>query len=145
MDTRIALSVPDQLIAAVDEWRRVQPDIPGRSEAIRRLIELGVAFDALLNSSEVQGSDLPSINPRGDIDEDQAQVLDFILETITDHRDRQSNGPSSSWNSPVTSDVLRRPLTRLMSVSSDLVGVRTPQDPPDPNRPRQPTPKRPKK
>lgn len=42
MDTRIALSMPDDLIAAVDEWRRYQPDIPGRSEALRRLIEHGL-------------------------------------------------------------------------------------------------------
>ncbi len=28
-----------ELIAAVDEWRRKQPDLPTRPEAMRRLIE----------------------------------------------------------------------------------------------------------
>jgi hypothetical protein len=26
----------------LDNWRREQPEIPGRSEAIRRLVELGL-------------------------------------------------------------------------------------------------------
>jgi hypothetical protein len=26
----------------IDRWRRGQPDMPGRSEAIRRLVELGL-------------------------------------------------------------------------------------------------------
>jgi hypothetical protein len=29
-------------IVALDEWRRAQPDIPGRPEAIRRLVEIGL-------------------------------------------------------------------------------------------------------
>jgi hypothetical protein len=29
--------LPDQL-AALDDWRRTQPDLPGRPEAIRRLL-----------------------------------------------------------------------------------------------------------
>lgn len=33
-------------IAAVDEWRRTQSDLPGRPEAIRRLIDLGLKADA---------------------------------------------------------------------------------------------------
>jgi hypothetical protein len=28
-----------QLVAAIDEWRREQPDLPNRPEAMRRLIE----------------------------------------------------------------------------------------------------------
>lgn len=33
--------VPDQ-IDTLDEWRRKQPDLPGRPEAIRRLIALAL-------------------------------------------------------------------------------------------------------
>jgi hypothetical protein len=33
---------PEQL-KALDEWRRKEEDIPGRPEAIRRLVELGLA------------------------------------------------------------------------------------------------------
>jgi hypothetical protein len=29
------------MIAAIDKWRRRQPDMPNASEAIRRLVELG--------------------------------------------------------------------------------------------------------
>ena len=32
----------DDWMHQVDEWRRVQPDIPGRAEAIRRLVEIGL-------------------------------------------------------------------------------------------------------
>jgi hypothetical protein len=30
------------MIRAIDEWRRRQPDLPTRSEAIRRLIEIAL-------------------------------------------------------------------------------------------------------
>jgi hypothetical protein len=29
-------------LAAIDEWRRHQPDLPIRADAIRRLVELGL-------------------------------------------------------------------------------------------------------
>jgi len=29
-------------VGAIDEWRRRQTDLPSRSEAIRRLVELGL-------------------------------------------------------------------------------------------------------
>jgi metal-responsive CopG/Arc/MetJ family transcriptional regulator len=40
---RVALLVPKALIAKVDRWRRHQEDVPNQSEAIRRLIEAGLA------------------------------------------------------------------------------------------------------
>jgi hypothetical protein len=36
------MRVSDEFIAKIDEWRRLQPDIPGRTEAIRRLVEIGL-------------------------------------------------------------------------------------------------------
>lgn len=33
----------EEFLNTVDEWRRKQADIPGRSEAIRRLVELAAA------------------------------------------------------------------------------------------------------
>jgi len=30
-------------LTAIDDWRRRQPDLPARGEAIRRLVELGLA------------------------------------------------------------------------------------------------------
>ena len=39
---RIALMAPIALIAKIDTWRRHQSDVPNLSEAIRRLIEMGL-------------------------------------------------------------------------------------------------------
>jgi metal-responsive CopG/Arc/MetJ family transcriptional regulator len=36
---RIQIVASDDWTAQVDEWRRTQPDIPSRSEAIRRLVQ----------------------------------------------------------------------------------------------------------
>ena len=42
LDQRLQLVTSRKWVTAVDEWRRKQPDLPSRSEAIRRLIELGL-------------------------------------------------------------------------------------------------------
>ena len=39
---RVQIVAPKTLIAKVDEWRRQQPDIPNRSEAFRRLVEIAL-------------------------------------------------------------------------------------------------------
>lgn len=40
------MRLSDEFIASVDEWASQQPDDPGRSEAIRRLVELGLKAKA---------------------------------------------------------------------------------------------------
>lgn len=40
----------DSFVAAIDEWRRLQPDLPNRSEAIRRLVALGLATGSTENA-----------------------------------------------------------------------------------------------
>ena len=42
LDQRVQLVTSKRLMLSVDDWRRAQEDIPSRSEAIRRLIELGL-------------------------------------------------------------------------------------------------------
>jgi Arc/MetJ-type ribon-helix-helix transcriptional regulator len=42
-DPLIAARMPPELTAGIDAWAEGQDDRPGRSEAIRRLIELGLA------------------------------------------------------------------------------------------------------
>src|SRR5690242_5091835 len=37
------MRLSDKFIASVDAWAADQPDLPARSEAIRRLVELGLA------------------------------------------------------------------------------------------------------
>jgi hypothetical protein len=39
---RISIVAPTTLIRRIDAWRREEPDIPNVSQAIRRLIELGL-------------------------------------------------------------------------------------------------------
>ena len=40
------LRIPAGFLKSIDEWRRRQEDLPGRSEAIRRLVELGLKSKA---------------------------------------------------------------------------------------------------
>ncbi len=42
----IGLRLRGAAIAVIDAWRRRQPDLPTRQEAIRRLVELGLAKGA---------------------------------------------------------------------------------------------------
>ncbi len=42
MTDRLNIPVPPELVRAIDEWRRFQPDIPPRATAARRLIEAGL-------------------------------------------------------------------------------------------------------
>jgi hypothetical protein len=39
----VGVRVQDDLAKAIDDWRRKQDDLPGRPEAIRRLVEAGLA------------------------------------------------------------------------------------------------------
>lgn len=39
---RLQMVIAPSQVAAIDAWRKEQPDLPSRSEAIRRLIDLGM-------------------------------------------------------------------------------------------------------
>jgi len=39
---RFELRLQPKLSRQIDEWRRQQPDLPSKSEAARRLIEIGL-------------------------------------------------------------------------------------------------------
>ena len=41
-DQRIPVMMTATDVAAIDAWRRRQEDLPSRSEAIRRLVEIGL-------------------------------------------------------------------------------------------------------
>ena len=43
LDQRVPVPMNAELVKAIDEWRRHQPDLPNRAEAIRRLVQLGIA------------------------------------------------------------------------------------------------------
>lgn len=52
MSTRKIITFPDELLARITEWRRGQEDLPGESEAIRRLIEHGLEAQAETKKQE---------------------------------------------------------------------------------------------
>jgi hypothetical protein len=39
---RFQMRASPTFLRLIDEWRRKQPDLPSRAEAIRRLVELGL-------------------------------------------------------------------------------------------------------
>jgi hypothetical protein len=41
--TRFEMRAPKIWLSRLDDWRRAQPDIPPRAEAIRRLVDIGLA------------------------------------------------------------------------------------------------------
>ncbi|HEV2674180.1 MAG TPA: hypothetical protein VGV37_06520 [Aliidongia sp.] len=43
---RMQMIVTPEFLREVDDWRRLQPDIPNRSEAIRRLAMMGIRLGA---------------------------------------------------------------------------------------------------
>lgn len=45
LDQRIQLVASNEFSQVVDDWRRGQSDLPSRSEAIRRLVELGLKYE----------------------------------------------------------------------------------------------------
>jgi len=45
LDQRIQLVASAEFSKIVDQWRRTQSDLPSKSEAIRRLVQLGLAFE----------------------------------------------------------------------------------------------------
>jgi metal-responsive CopG/Arc/MetJ family transcriptional regulator len=52
LDQRIQLVINKRLVREIDEWRRRQPNLPSRSEAIRRLIEAGLKAEARDGSNQ---------------------------------------------------------------------------------------------
>jgi metal-responsive CopG/Arc/MetJ family transcriptional regulator len=40
---RVNVIMPDELVKEIDDWRRRQPELPNISEAIRRMVEAGIA------------------------------------------------------------------------------------------------------
>ena len=45
-EKQFQMRVSPQFLESVDNWRRGQHDLPGRSEAIRRLVEIALAANA---------------------------------------------------------------------------------------------------
>lgn len=77
-DPVTAIRLSQALRAAVDEWASAQVDAPGRSEAIRRLVEIGLSKSRRLKAGSATGTqkaframddmaqDLQKIGPAGE-------------------------------------------------------------------------------
>jgi hypothetical protein len=39
---QLLMRVDAEFLKRIDDWRRLQPDLPSRSEAVRRLVDLGL-------------------------------------------------------------------------------------------------------
>jgi hypothetical protein len=67
--TRLDLRMPAALISEVDFWRSRQPSLPNRSEALRRLIEIGLRVFEAPPGAETggTGSDGNQTPPAGSI------------------------------------------------------------------------------
>ncbi|MTJ81725.1 MAG: hypothetical protein F8N37_12005 [Telmatospirillum sp.] len=61
----------------IDEWRRHQPDIPARAEAIRRLSTKGLAFGAIREVALVLISVIEETQKKGGLPPELAKALDF--------------------------------------------------------------------
>ena len=46
---RLNVVMPPSQVAAIDDWRKRQDDLPSRSEAIRRLVNLALVEQDLLS------------------------------------------------------------------------------------------------
>ena len=44
LNIRLPIMVDAALLAAIDEWRRAQPDLPSRGETIRRVLQATIAM-----------------------------------------------------------------------------------------------------
>ena len=52
---RIQLLVTPDMVTLIDEWRRRQPDLPDRNEAIRTLLARGLAAEGVQPPEEEAG------------------------------------------------------------------------------------------
>jgi hypothetical protein len=43
---QLMIRIAPAMIVSIDEWRRLQPDIPNRAETVRRLVEAGLEASA---------------------------------------------------------------------------------------------------
>jgi transposase len=44
---RFQMRVSERFLQQIDDWRRTEPDLPPRAEAIRRLVERGISASRL--------------------------------------------------------------------------------------------------
>jgi len=100
LSERFEMRASRQWIASVDNWRRAQPDLPSRGEAIRRLVELGIGRG--VSASPVAKPDASArASRRSQAEKIAAEQIDRVLknvdqpEEVKDKRKRRlTKGPA---------------------------------------------------
>jgi len=75
--------VQPDMAKQLDDWRRIQDDLPGRPEAIRRLVEIGLA-----NASPMKPKAAPPANAKR-AEEMVAKVIDGVMPLGTPAEERK--------------------------------------------------------
>lgn len=72
------IRVAPAFLTKIDEWRRTQADIPGRAEAMRRLVVMGLQQEVI----EQKAADLMSDGSTLNLTDNQASLLTELLSHI---------------------------------------------------------------
>jgi hypothetical protein len=62
--TKVLIGFDDEMMSALDAWRREQEDLPSRSEAIRRLVTSGLGNAAALAKRPARTDEVPRKSTR---------------------------------------------------------------------------------
>jgi hypothetical protein len=102
-----ALRMPKELTATVEGWANQQPDKPTRSQAFRRLVELGIAASAMTVSprpqarakaAEMAGKELDRLIDKSAPTEEQATRKRRLLKGPREFRDIRKDRPGRGGN-----------------------------------------------
>lgn len=67
-DKQFQMRVSEDFLRTIDDWRRRQPELPSRAEAIRQLIQTGLAARPILVDVQSMLLHLTRNNPDPDLD-----------------------------------------------------------------------------
>lgn len=114
--TRFEMRAPNQWLVGLDDWRRQQPDLPPRAEAIRRLVDIG------LKGGEVQPPPIaaPEPAPQPELSEQPMPPLDIppeMREKIAEYRESR---PWFATDDDAIRDLIKRGL-ELAEGRDDMV------------------------
>ena len=103
--TLIGVRLQAGLLSLVDRWRRQQTDLPGRPEAIRRLVESGLAGgstaprrrnkESKRKAAELAGREIDRLGDRGLTGEEKATRKRRLIKGPREFRDMRGDLPKT--------------------------------------------------
>lgn len=107
------MRVSPDFMETIDEWRRHQPDIPPRAEAIRRLVALGMNYESLetmfVEVVQIFAYYMEKGHISGDAIDEFARAIEKLKPT-TDELEKLYHSISLPIIPPAEDDALPRPL-----------------------------------